>query len=291
MLVMSGKEPAEWVMNWVKDAISQLGGCTLASVSAQREGASEAYRRRQMTACSRVGASGIMIDVDPVDGEGAMLEAIRGLSEDPGVHGIIVQTPLPSGWDISRIFQSMDPAKDVEGVHPENLGKLFLGVGGHPLPCAAWASIGLLEWYGLGELKGKVCSVVGHSINVGRPIGAMLLQRDATVLQSHKYTPRDVFRDLLRSSDVVVSAAGVPGLIKEDMIAPGSWVVDVGTTPTEKGLVGDVDTSCVRVAGAVSPVPGGVGPLTVALLLANLVLLASKQKKRSLVVLDRVKRD
>jgi methylenetetrahydrofolate dehydrogenase (NADP+)/methenyltetrahydrofolate cyclohydrolase len=232
-----------------------------------------------------------MIDVDPADGEGAMLEAIRGLSEDPGVHGIIVQTPLPSGWDISRIFQSMDPAKDVEGVHPENLGKLFLGVGGHPLPCAAWASIGLLEWYGLGEFKGKVCSVVGHSINVGRPIGAMLLQRDATVLQSHKYTPRDVFRDLLRSSDVVVSAAGVPGLIKEDMISHGSWVVDIGTTPTEKGLVGDVDPSCVRVAGAVSPVPGGVGPLTVALLLANLVLLTSKQKKRSLVVLDRVKRD
>ncbi|MCX7828658.1 MAG: bifunctional 5,10-methylenetetrahydrofolate dehydrogenase/5,10-methenyltetrahydrofolate cyclohydrolase [Thermanaerothrix sp.] len=290
MLSMSGKEPAEWVMEWVKDGISRLGGCTLVSVSAQREGASEAYRRRQMAACNGVGARGFTIDIDPADGEEAMVETIGALSEDPGVHGIIVQTPLPVGWDISRVFQSLDPSKDVEGVHPENLGKLFLGVGGHPLPCAAWASVGLLEWYGMGDFKGKICTVVGHSINVGRPIGAMLLQRDATVLQTHKHTPRDAFEDLLKGSHVVVSAAGVPGLIKEDMISPGSWIVDVGTTPTDKGLVGDVDPSCFRVAGAVSPVPGGVGPLTVALLLANLVLLTSKQKKRSLVVLDRVRR-
>jgi len=291
MLLMRGSEPASWVKGWVRRQVSALGGCCLASVSVSSHGASEAYRRNQIRACQEAGILVRPVDVAPSLGILGLIETIRELNGDREVDGIIVQTPLPEGWDLSEVLQAMDPAKDAEGVHPENLGKLFLGVKGHPLPCAAWAAVGLLEWYGLWDLSGMVCAVVGHSVNVGRPIGALLLQRNGTVLQMHKHTPRDVLEELVSSSQVVISATGVPGLIGPGMVRPGAWVVDVGTTPTERGLAGDVDPQCASVAHGLSPVPGGVGPLTVALLMANLVLLASKRRNGRPVELESVRQE
>jgi methylenetetrahydrofolate dehydrogenase (NADP+)/methenyltetrahydrofolate cyclohydrolase len=187
------------------------------------------------------------------------------------VTGYIVQLPLPSGLDEHRALELIDPLKDADGLHPFNLGKLVLGVEGEittPLPCTPNGIIELLRRHNV-PIAGKHVTVIGRGLTVGRPLGLLLTRKgvDATVTLTHSRTP-DLAAEV-RRADIVVAAVGVPGLVKADWVKPGAAVVDVGITRTEAGLRGDVDPGVADVAGLLTPVPGGVGPMTVAMLLRS----------------------
>jgi methylenetetrahydrofolate dehydrogenase (NADP+)/methenyltetrahydrofolate cyclohydrolase len=196
------------------------------------------------------------------------------LNADPACTGMIVQLPLPAGLDANAVLAGMDPSKDADGLHPTNLGWLVLGRPA-PLPCTPRGIVELLGRYDV-PLAGAEVVVVGRGVTVGRPLGLLLTRRreNATVTLCHTGT-----RDLaahLRRADVVVAAAGVPGLVTADHVRPGAAVLDVGIARTERGLVGDVAPEVVEVAGFLAPMPGGVGPMTRAMLLTNVVEAAER---------------
>ncbi|MCB9496822.1 MAG: bifunctional 5,10-methylenetetrahydrofolate dehydrogenase/5,10-methenyltetrahydrofolate cyclohydrolase [Fibrobacteria bacterium] len=209
----------------------------------------------------------------------AELEAhVRALSADPAVHGILVQSPLPKGLDESAVVDAIAPEKDVDGFHPHNVGLLALDRPGHR-PCTPWGVIRMLSHYGL-ETRGRKAVVIGRSDIVGRPMANLLLhkglQGDATVTVAHSRTPD--LPSVVREADIVVAAIGRAEFVKRDWIKPGAVVIDVGINRVEdastvKGyrVVGDVEASVETVASAMTPVPGGVGPMTIALLLSNTV--------------------
>jgi methylenetetrahydrofolate dehydrogenase (NADP+)/methenyltetrahydrofolate cyclohydrolase len=226
-----------------------------------------------------IGVESIRVDL-PADASEAEVHAeIARLNADPHVTGYLVQLPLPKGMDEHAALVAVDPAKDVDGLHPQNLGELVLGVEGElgtPLPCTPAGIIELLRRYEV-PLSGSHVVVVGRGLTVGRPIGLLLTRKgvDATVTLTHSRT-RDLAAEV-RRADVVVAAVGVPHLIQPDWIKPGAAVLDVGVTrvgTTESGrakLAGDVHPDVADVAGWLSPNPGGVGPMTVAMLLSNVV--------------------
>ena len=197
------------------------------------------------------------------------------LNADPGCTGFIVQLPLPRGVDAGAVLEGMDPAKDADGLHPRNLGRLVLGEPG-PLPCTPRGCVELLRRYDV-PLAGAEVVVIGRGVTVGRPIGLLLTRRseNATVTLCHTGT-RDLGSHLARA-DIVVAAAGVPGLVRAEQLKPGAAVLDIGITRTDAGLVGDVDPAASDVAGHLAPMPGGVGPMTRAMLLLN-VLEAAEQR-------------
>jgi methylenetetrahydrofolate dehydrogenase (NADP+)/methenyltetrahydrofolate cyclohydrolase len=219
--------------------------------------------------CAEVGIASIERTL-PADATQRQVEAVVDeLNADPECTGYIVQLPLPAGLDAGAALGRMDPAKDADGLHPTNLGRLVLMEDG-PLPCTPRGIVALLRRYDV-PLAGAEVVVVGRGVTVGRPLGLLLTRRseNATVTLCHTGT-----RDLaihLRAADVVVAAAGVPGLVTADLVRPGAAVVDVGITRTDRGLVGDVAPEVREVAGHVAPMPGGVGPMTRAMLLLNVV--------------------
>lgn len=226
-----------------------------------------------------IGVESIRVDLPADATEAEVHAAIARLNADPQVTGYLVQLPLPKGMDEHASLVAVDPAKDVDGLHPQNLGELVLGVEGElgtPLPCTPAGIIELLRRYEV-PLSGKHVVVVGRGLTVGRPIGLMLTRRgvDATVTLTHSRTA-DLAAEV-RRADVVVAAVGVPHLIQAEWIKPGAAVLDVGVTrvgTTESGrakLAGDVHPEVADVAGWLSPNPGGVGPMTVAMLLSNVV--------------------
>jgi methylenetetrahydrofolate dehydrogenase (NADP+)/methenyltetrahydrofolate cyclohydrolase len=226
-----------------------------------------------------IGVESIRVDLPADATEAEVHAAIARLNADPQVTGYLVQLPLPKGMDEHASLVAVDPAKDVDGLHPQNLGELVLGVEGElgtPLPCTPAGIIELLRRYEV-PLEGKHVVVVGRGLTVGRPIGLLLTRRgvDATVTLTHSRT-RDLAAEV-RRADVVVAAVGVPHLIQADWVKPGAAVLDVGVTrvgTTETGrakLAGDVHPEVAEVAGWLSPNPGGVGPMTVAMLLSNVV--------------------
>ncbi len=235
---------------------------------------SHAYVRGKHRDCAEVGIASIRKDL-PADATQADVEAaVAELNADPACTGFIVQLPLPRGLDENRVLEKIDPAKDADGLHPSNLGKLVL-MEEAPLPCTPRGIVELLNRYGV-SLRGAEVVVVGRGVTVGRPLGLLLTRRseNATVTLCHTGT-----RDLAahtRRADIVVAAAGVPGLITKDMVSPGAVVLDVGVTRTEKGLVGDVAPDVAEVAGYLSPNPGGVGPMTRAMLLTTVVEAAER---------------
>ncbi|MEJ7725502.1 MAG: bifunctional methylenetetrahydrofolate dehydrogenase/methenyltetrahydrofolate cyclohydrolase [Actinomycetes bacterium] len=219
--------------------------------------------------CAQVGITSIARE-QPATASQAEIEAVVDeLNADPTCTGFIVQLPLPSGIDSGAVLQLLDPAKDADGLHPTSLGRLVLGEPG-PLPCTPRAIVTLLRAYGI-ELAGAEVTVIGRGVTVGRPLGLLLSRRteNATVTLCHTGT-RDV-ADHTRRADIVVVAAGVPGLLGADMVRAGAVVLDVGITRTAAGLVGDVDPEVAEVAGFLAKVPGGVGPMTRAMLLTNVV--------------------
>ena len=224
--------------------------------------------------CAEVGIESIRIDLPQTATQEEIEEAVRTLNDDPACTGYIVQLPLPKGIDENRVLGLIDPAKDADGLHPTNLGWLVLGRQA-PLPCTPFGIVELLRRHGV-ELNGAEVVVVGRGVTVGRPLGLLLTRRseNATVTLCHTGTRDLAFHT--RTADVVVAAAGVPGIITGDMVKPGAAVLDVGVSRVDGKIAGDVDQSVWDVADWVSPNPGGVGPMTRAMLLSNVVLNAEK---------------
>jgi methylenetetrahydrofolate dehydrogenase (NADP+) / methenyltetrahydrofolate cyclohydrolase len=251
-------------------ALAELGIVPgLGTVLVGDDPGSRAYVNGKHRDCAQVGIASIRWDL-PADASQAQVEeVVEELNADPACTGYIVQLPLPAGLDAHAVLNLMDPAKDADGLHPANLGKLVLGEPG-PLPCTPRGIVELLRHYGV-ALAGADVTVIGRGITVGRALGLVLTRRseNATVTLCHTGT-----KDLAahtKNADIVVVAAGRPGLLTAGMIKPGAAVVDVGITRTEAGLVGDAAPDVAEVAGWLAPMPGGVGPMTRAMLLVNVV--------------------
>ena len=234
--------------------------------------------------CAEVGIESIRVDLPETATADEVRAAIVGLNENPAVTGYIIQLPLPAGLDENAMLELMDPAKDADGLHPTNLGRLVLGVGGplnSPLPCTPAGIVEMLQRYHV-TIPGKHVVVIGRGLTVGRPLGLLLTRKglDATVTLTHSRSLD--LESHVREADIVVAAVGVAGLVQAEWLKPGAAVLDVGITRVvnpETGkarLVGDVDPGARDVAGYLSPVPGGVGPMTRAMLLKNVVEAAER---------------
>lgn len=242
----------------------------LAAVLVGDNPASEVYVRNKRRACENVGIDSELhrLPADAVSDE--LLKLIAKLNKDDAVHGILVQLPLPPQIDANRVLIAINPAKDVDAFHPENVGRL---VQGRPrfLPCTPQGVQQLLIRSGI-EIAGRHVVILGRSDIVGRPLSIMLSQRgqggDATVTLCHSRTPH--LAEVTKTADILVVAIGKPKFVTADMVKPGAVVIDVGINRADGGVVGDVDFDAVReIAGAITPVPGGIGPLTIAMLLKN----------------------
>ena len=246
----------------------------LATVLVGDDPGSHAYVGGKHKDCAEVGIASIRVDMPATATQAEVEEQVRRLNDDPAVTGYIVQLPLPKGLDSNRVLEIMDPAKDADGLHPMNLGRLVLGIEA-PLPCSPRGIVVLLRAYDVPIAGAEVC-IVGRGITVGRPLGLLLTRRqeNATVTLCHTGT-KDMAQHVAQA-DIVVAAAGVPGVITPDIVKPGAALVDVGITRTEAGLVGDIDPSCADVAGWIAPMPGGTGPMTRAMLIANVVEAAER---------------
>ena len=249
----------------------------LAVVVCGRSAPSMVYLERILKACAQVGIEGSFVDVegdDPASQEAGLSEAIARLNADKRVAGIIVQQPLPKGVRLKTLVDAIDPLKDIDGIHPLNAGLLRLGYEGF-IPATAHAALEMVHRSGV-ELAGADAVVIGRSPVVGMPLAFILAKEDATVTVCHSKT-RDL-ADKVRRADIVVVAAGKPGLVTGAMLKPGAVVIDVGINVVDGRIVGDVDfDSAEKVASAITPVPGGVGPLTNALLLSHLMRAAQRQ--------------
>jgi methylenetetrahydrofolate dehydrogenase (NADP+)/methenyltetrahydrofolate cyclohydrolase len=276
--ILDGKATAAQVRADLKERVAALAarGITpgLGTVLVGDDPGSHAYVAGKHRDCAQVGIASIRRELPATATQAQVEETVLELNADPGCTGYIVQLPLPAGLDSGRVLSLMDPEKDADGLHPTNLGKLVLGQEG-PLPCTPHGIVVLLRRFGV-EIAGAEVTVIGRGITVGRALGLLLTRRseNATVTLCHTGT-----KDLAahtRAADIVVVAAGRPGLLTADMVKPGAAVLDVGITRTDAGLVGDVAPEVREVAGWVAPMPGGVGPMTRAMLLANVVEAAER---------------
>lgn len=241
----------------------------LAAILVGDDAASHVYVRNKVRACEETGVRSELHEFAASVTEQALLERIAALNRDPRVHGILVQLPLPGHLDAERIVGSVSEAKDVDGFHAANLGALLRGTPGF-VPCTPAGVLRLIEHANV-PLAGRRAVIIGRSSIVGKPLALLLLQKDATVTICHSRTTH--LAELARQADVLVAATGQPGMVGTEMVKPGACVIDVGTSRTTEGrLRGDVDFAAVQeVAGWITPVPGGVGPMTVAMLVANTV--------------------
>ena len=244
----------------------------LAVVLVGNDPASEVYVRRKMKGCEKVGINSFEHRLPAETTQDALLTLIARLNADPEVHGILCQVPLPEHIDTRTVLGAITPAKDVDGFHPVNVGRLSTGTGGI-VPCTPLGVMMLLDTV-IDDFVGKDAVVIGKSNIVGKPVALMLLERECTVTVTHIYTEN--LPELARKADIIVAAAGAPRLVKGDWVKPGAVVIDVGITRImgedgKEQLVGDVAFDEVQHAKAVTPVPGGVGPMTIACLLHNTV--------------------
>jgi len=278
--VLSGKEVAAVVRGEVKERVAALGeqGRTvgLATVLVGEDPASHVYVRGKHRAATEAG----MLSFDrtlPIDATQDQVERlIRDLNADDSVDGMIVQLPLPDGLDGNRAVETINPKKDADGLHPDSLGRLVLDRPG-PRPATPAGIMRVLRHYGI-ETSGKLAVVIGRSFLVGRPMSLLLSAKgvDCTVIQTHSRTPD--LPAVAREADILIVAIGRPHFVGAEHVKPGATVIDVGINRTADGLVGDVDyDAVVDIAGAITPVPGGVGPMTIASLLDNTVSAAERR--------------
>ena len=278
-IVLDGKATRDQIFADLQARVAALRstGVTpgLGTVIVGDDPGSHAYVRGKHSDCAKVGITSIRRDLPATTTQDELFAVIDELNADPACTGYIVQLPLPPEIDTGAVLERVDPDKDADGLHPVNLGRLVLGVPA-PLPCTPRAIVELLRHYDV-PIAGADVTIVGRGITVGRALGLLLTRRseNATVTLCHTGT-RDLAAEVTRA-DIVVVAAGRPGLITADMVKPGAAVVDVGITRTAAGLTGDVDPEVAKVAGYLSPVPGGVGPMTRAMLLANVVEAAERR--------------
>ena len=276
--ILDGKSTAAAIRAELADRVAALAvrGIRpgLGTILVGDDPGSQAYVAGKHRDCAEVGVASVRVDLPESATQADVEKAVAQLNDDPTCTGYIVQLPLPKGLDSGRVLELMDPDKDADGLHPMNLGRLVLGEVG-PLPCTPRGIVELLRRYGV-PIAGAEVVVVGRGVTVGRPLGLLLTRKseNATVTLCHTGT-RDV-ADHVGRADIVVAAAGVASLITADMVRPGAAVLDVGITRTDAGLAGDVDPGVREVAGFLAPMPGGVGPMTRAMLLANVVEAAER---------------
>jgi len=284
-IILDGRATAKTIKLELAERVTKLkqSGITpgLGTLLVGDDPGSHSYVSGKHRDCAEVGVSSIRIDLPGSASKADIFQAVRELNESPEVTGYIVQLPLPLGINTNELLEAMDPAKDADGLHPVNLGKLVLNVGGEmtsPLPCTPSGIVELLRRYDF-DLAGKQVAVIGRGITVGRPLGLLLTRKaiDATVTLLHSGS-KDI-PGAVRNADIVVAAVGVAHFVKADWVKPGAAVLDVGITRIETSgqaqLVGDVDPGVAAVAGYLSPNPGGVGPMTRAMLVKNVVDSAS----------------
>jgi methylenetetrahydrofolate dehydrogenase (NADP+) / methenyltetrahydrofolate cyclohydrolase len=264
---MDGAALAARIRRELKDEIAELGHVGLATILVGDDPGSDIYIRRKHQAADEVGIEAIDKRLPATTPEDEVLELVDELNADDSVDGILVQTPLPDQIDEARVMRAIDPIKDVDGLNPFSAGQLYLG---HQtlVPATPLGVMLLLDEYEIAT-KGARAVVIGRSALVGKPVAMLLLQGNATVTMCHSRT-QDLAHHTL-DADILVVATGSPGLITADMVKQGATVVDVGITRTPEGLLGDVDPAVAEVAGFLTPVPGGVGPMTIAALLGNAV--------------------
>ena len=286
--ILDGRETARQIKKELAERVAALGerGVVpgLGTVLVGDDPASHSYVAGKHRDCAEVGITSIRRDL-PEDISQEDLEAeIRALNEDPACTGYIVQLPLPKHLDTNRILELVDPDKDADGLHPTNLGRLVLNVSDpmdSPLPCTPAGIVELLQRHGV-ELRGKEVLVVGRGVTVGRPIGLLLTRREINATVTLAHTGTQDLDSLLARADVVVAAAGQPHMIGAEQIKDGAVLLDVGVSRVEdpekgkKVLTGDIDPAAAERASWISPNPGGVGPMTRAMLLVNVVTAAER---------------
>ena len=274
-IIMDGRATAAAIKNELREAVSKMSiKPGLGTVLVGDDPGSHSYVDGKHKDCAEVGINSIRIDLPATASESDLLAAIKDLNNSDECTGYIVQLPVPKGIDTNKILEAIDPSKDADGLHPLNLGKLVIGQTA-PLPCTPRGIIELLKRYEV-KTQGAEVLVMGRGLTVGRPLALMLSRKgdDATVTITHTAT-RDVLAHTKRA-DIIVAAIGQAHFLTPDMVKPGAVVLDVGITRTPEGLLGDIHPNVMSVASFMAPMPGGVGPMTRAMLLSNVVESASR---------------
>ncbi len=272
---MDGKALAARIRGDVAREVSELGHVGLATVLVGDDPASDVYITHKHRAATEAGIDARDIRLPADTSEDEVLALVAELNADDEIDGILVQVPLPGEMDEERVTYAVAPVKDVDGFHPVNAGHLYLGTPLH-VPATPAGCMELLGEYGV-DPTGKQAVVIGRSEIVGRPVAMLLLQANATVTICHTRTAD--LAGQVRRADIVVAAVGVPAIVTPEMVKPGATVLDVGLTRTDDGIRGDVDQAVAEVAGLLTPMPGGVGPMTIAMLLRSAVKAARFRRK------------
>jgi methylenetetrahydrofolate dehydrogenase (NADP+)/methenyltetrahydrofolate cyclohydrolase len=271
--ILDGKALSQRIKSEISGVVKQLAKPPgLGTILVGSDPGSVSYVAGKHRDCAEVGITSIRIDLPDSASEKEILDAVAQLNKDANCTGFIVQLPLPAGVDAQKVLASVDPKKDADGLHPNNLGKLVLDTK-TITPCTPKAILRLLTEYKI-NLSGKSVLVIGRGTTVGRPLSILLSQKavNATVTLAHTATSN--LNQLLKDADVVIAAIGKPYFVKPAMIKPGAVVIDVGITRSDSQLLGDVDPAIAEAASYFAPMPGGVGPMTRAMLLSNLLELA-----------------
>ena len=274
-IILDGKATAAIIKEELRQIVSTLANKPgLGTILVGDDAGSHSYVNGKHKDCSEVGINSIRIDLPNSASQSDVLAAIKDLNNSKECTGYIVQLPVPKGISANLLLESIDPAKDADGLHPLNLGKLVIGEKA-PLPCTPRGILELLHRYSL-TTSGKDVVVMGRGLTVGRPLALLLSQKgsDATVTITHTKTV-DVISHTKRA-DIIVAAIGSAHFLTREMVKPGAIVLDVGITRTNAGLLGDVHPDVAKVASAIAPIPGGVGPMTRAMLLSNVVEMAQR---------------
>lgn len=276
-LKMDGKVIAERIRKEIAGKVAKLSTpIGLGTILVGSDPGSVAYVDGKHKDCAQVGIKSIKVNLPDSVSTADVVAAVNKLNQDPNCTGFIVQLPLPSGIDVQEVLSAIDPKKDADGLTPTNLGNLVLSFN-EIIPCTPKAIVALLSEYKI-KLSGTKVLIIGRGLTVGRPLSILLSQKaiNATITLAHSATSN--LSALIKESDVVIAAIGSAHFIKPEMIKPGAVIVDVGITRVENKLVGDVDPAVAQIASAMAPMPGGVGPLTRAMLLQNVFELATNER-------------
>jgi methylenetetrahydrofolate dehydrogenase (NADP+)/methenyltetrahydrofolate cyclohydrolase len=276
-LKMDGKVIAERIRKEIADKVAKLSTpIGLGTILVGSDPGSVAYVDGKHKDCAEVGIKSIKVNLPDSVSTADVVAAVNKLNLDPNCTGFIVQLPLPSGIDVQEVLSAIDPKKDADGLTPTNLGNLVLSFN-EIIPCTPKAIVALLNEYKI-KLSGAKVLIIGRGLTVGRPLSILLSQKaiNATITLAHSATSN--LSALIKESDVVIAAIGSAHFVKPEMVKPGAVIVDVGITRVDNKLVGDVDPTVAQIASAMAPMPGGVGPLTRAMLLQNVFELATNER-------------